>query len=45
MWSVTDLFLDMAAAYDTSESFLRKSLVQETFARKLAQVLHDTLAS
>ena len=45
MRSVTDLFLDMAAANETHESFLRKSLAQETFARKLVKVLHDTLGS
>jgi len=32
-------------AYDKSESFVLKSLAQETFARKLAKVLRDTLAS
>jgi len=32
----------MTEVYDTSESFLRKSLAQVTFARKLAQVLRAT---
>jgi len=30
--------LEPSKAYNTSESFLQKSLVLETFARKLAQV-------
>ena len=32
-------------AYDTAESFLRKSLMQENLRKLLAKVSHDTLAS